>query len=155
MRVGRLRTAVSIAEIISALAVVVTLVYAVSELKRSRAMTSTDIETVLYDRMLEMDRLLVEADGFADIVIRVSEDPESLTSGERARYLAYEHIFFDAWEAAVQARKNSLMSQETFESWDDFFAADASRRPKLAWTGNLRFYGAEFIEYVEERVTRE
>lgn len=152
MRVGRLRTAVSIAEIISALAVVVTLVYAVSELKRSRALTSTSIETVLYDRMLEMDRLLVEADGFAGIVVRAREDPQGLASSELARYLGYEHIFFDAWEAAVQARNNSLMSEEMFESWDRFFAADASRRPKLAWTGNLRFYNADFIEYVEGRV---
>lgn len=155
MRVGRLRTAVSIAEIVSALAVVVTLVYAVSELKRSRAMTSTNIETVLYDRMLEMDRLLVEADGFAEILVRASGDPESLTASEQARYLAYEHIFFDAWEAAVQARKNELMSEEMFGSWDRFFAADASRRPKLAWAGNLRFYDAGFIEYVEQRVTWE
>ena len=153
MRVGKLRTAVSIAEIISALAVGVTLVYAVSELKRSRALTSTNIETVLYDRMLEMDRLLVEADGFADILVLARKDPERLTSGELARYLAYEHIFFDAWEAAVQARKDGLMSEEMFESWDHFFAADASRRPKLAWTGNLRFYDGEFIEYVEGRVT--
>ena len=137
------------------MAVVVTLVYAVRELKRSRAMTSTNIETVLYDRMLEMDRLLVEADGFAEILVRAGEDPESLTSSERVRYLAYEHIFFDAWEAAVQARRNRLMSEEMFDSWDRFFAADASRRPRLAWTGNLRFYDTEFIEYVEERVTWE
>jgi hypothetical protein len=155
MRAGKLRTAVSMAEIISALAVVVTLVYAVSELKRSRALTSTNIETVLYDRMLEMDRLLVEADGFADVVVRAREDPESLTSSERTRYLAYEHIFFDAWEAAVQARRSGLMSEAMFESWDDFFAADAARRPSLAWTGNLRFYDQEFIEYVEGRVTWE
>lgn len=152
MRVGKLRTAVSMAEIISALAVVVTLIYAVSELKRSRALTSTNVETVLYDRMLEMDRLLVEADGFADVQVRASEDPETLTPSELARYLAYEHIFYDAWEAAVQARMNNLMSDESFESWDRFFAADASRRPRLAWTGNLRFYNADFIEYVEKRV---
>lgn len=155
MRAGRLRTAVSLAEIISALAVVVTLIYAVSELKRSRALTSTNIENVLYDRMLEMDRLLVETDGFADILVRASEDPQSLTSSERARYLAFEHIFYDAWEAAVQARRNGLMSEAMFESWDSFFAADASRRPKLAWTGNLRFYTADFIGYVEGRVTWE
>jgi hypothetical protein len=105
--------------------------------------------------MLEMDRLVVEGDAFADILLRASEDPESLTSSERTRYLAFEHIFFDAWEAAVEARKNDLMSEATFESWDRFFATDASRKPKLAWTGNLRFYGAEFIEYVEERVTWE
>lgn len=76
MRATTLRTVVSVAEIISALAVVLTLLYAVGELKRSRAMTSTDLETMLYDRMLEMDRLVIEADGFADVLVRAREHAE-------------------------------------------------------------------------------
>jgi len=152
MRTSRLHTAVSIAEIVSALAVVVTLIYAVSELKRSRAVASTGIETILYDRMLEMDRLVVEADGFADLLVRARAHPEGLDAGEQARYLAYEHIFFDAWEAAVEAHDNQLIGAESFRSWDEFFAADAARRTKFAWTGNLRYYGADFIDYVERRV---
>jgi len=155
MRASRLRTAVSIAEIVSALAVVATLLYAVSELKRSQALASTDIETVLYERMLEMDRLVVENDDFAQVLVRAHEDPESLTPAERARYLAFEHIFYDAWEAAVAARAADLMSEAAFESWDGWFAADAARRPQLGWTGNRRNYQPEFIEYVEGRVNRE
>lgn len=151
MRASRLRTAVSIAEIVSALAVVATLLYAVSELRRSQALASTDIETVLYERMLEMDRLVVENDDFAQILVRAREDPERLTPGDSARFLAYEHIFYDAWEAAVAARAADLVSEAAFESWDGWFAADASRRPRLGWTGNRRYYEAEFIEYVEGR----
>jgi hypothetical protein len=152
MREGRLRTVVSIAEIISALAVVVTLIYAVSELKRSQLLTSSNIETILYDRMLELDRLTVEAEGLAEILTRAHADPESLNPVERARFLAFEHIFYDAWEAAVEAWKSDLMDEETFRSWDDYFAADAARRTKLAWTGNLRHYNGGFIDYVEFRV---
>jgi len=152
MREGRLRTIVSIAEIISALAVVVTLVYAVSELKRSQLLTSSNIETVLYDRMLEMDRLTVEADGLAEILTRAYDDPESLNPVERARFLAFEHIFYDAWEAAVEAWKSDLMDEETFRSWDDYFAADAAPRTRAAWTGNLQYYNGDFVDYVESRV---
>ena len=50
----------SLAEIISAFAVVLTLLYGVSELKRSRALTSTNVESVLYERMTDMDRLVAE-----------------------------------------------------------------------------------------------
>ena len=155
MRQSRLRTAVSVAEIVSALAVVATLLYAVGELKRSQALASTDIETVLYERMLEMDRLVVENDDFARILVRTRADPESLTQGDRARFLAFEHIFYDAWEAAVSARSSDLMSEEAFESWDGWFAADAARRPQFGWTGNRRNYQAKFIEYVERRVSWE
>jgi len=155
MRASRLRTAVSIAEIISALAVVATLLYAVSELKRARALASTDIETILYGRMLEMDRLVVENGDFAQIVVRAREDPESLTPADRARYLAYEHIFYDAWEAAVAGRASDLMSEAAFASWDGWFAADAARRSRLGWTGNRRNYQPEFIEYVEGHLNRD
>lgn len=153
MRSGTLRTAVSVAEIISALAVVATLIYAVGELKRSRATTSGDVETILYERMLEMDRLLVEGDGFADLVVRAAEAPESLTTAERTRYLAYEHIFYDAWETAVAAHGNGLITPDAFEEWDGWFAADAARRPRFAWTENRRNYNSSFIEYVERRVS--
>jgi len=153
MREGRLSRAVSIAEIVSALAVVATLIYAVSELKRSQAQTSTNIETILYDRMLELDRLLIEAPDLADIVVRAEEQPDNLSPTERRRYLAYEHVFFDAWEAAVEAWKRGLMDQETFDSWDVYFARDAARKPMFAWTDNLRYYNGAFVQYVEERVT--
>lgn len=152
MRASRLRTAVSVAEIVSALAVVATLVYAVGELKRGQVTTSADIETVLYDRMLEMDRLLVESPDFAEIVVRAAEDPGDLTTAERVRYLAYEHIFYDAWEAAVVAHDDDLMSEGSFAEWDEWFATDAARRPLMAWTENRRNYNPGFIEYVEARV---
>ncbi len=155
MRASRLRTAVSVAELVSALAVVATLLYAVGELKRSRALASTGIETLLYERMLEMDRLVVENADFAQVLVRAREDPVSLTPGDRARYLAYEHIFYDAWEAAVAARAADLMSEAAFESWDGWFAADAARRPELGWSGNRQNYGTEFIDYVEGHVNRE
>jgi hypothetical protein len=153
MRKGSLRTAVSIAEIVSALAVVATLIYAVGELKRSRATTSIDIETVLYERMLDMDRLLVSSDGFADVVARAATDPGSLTDAERVRYVAYQHIFYDAWETAVAARQNDLINQDAFDEWERWFIADAARRPKFAWTENRRNYNPDFIDYVESRVS--
>jgi hypothetical protein len=155
MRRSSLRTAVSVAEILSALAVVLSLLYAVTELKRSRALTSTDIETILYDRLFEMDRIVAEGAGFADILVKASDDANSLSRVERTRYLAYEHIFYDSWEIAREASQNGLLDPEQFEAWDNWFAADAVRRPKLGWTGNIRFYNPEFIEYIESRVTWE
>jgi hypothetical protein len=88
---------VSVAEIISAFAVVLTLLYGVSQLKRSRALTSTNVESVLYERMTDMDRLVAEGGGLAEIPARTADDAATLTPGERARYLAYERIFYNSW----------------------------------------------------------
>jgi hypothetical protein len=47
MRRISLQTAVSLAEIASALAVVISLIYAANEFRRSRALTSTDVQTLI------------------------------------------------------------------------------------------------------------
>jgi hypothetical protein len=149
---SRLSRIATVAEIVSALAVVATVIYAVGELNQSRARGNTDVETVLYARILEMDRLLVEVDGLADMVMRASEDPASLTPLERRRYLAYEHIYYDTWEVAVKARQNGLMAGSTFNGWNAWFAEDAARRPRFGWTENHRYYDSAFIDYVEKLV---
>jgi hypothetical protein len=93
-------------------------VYAVSELKRARALSSTDLETMLYGRMLEMDRLVAENDDLADIVLRATSDPQSLDTRERTRYLAFEHIFYDSWEAALEASQSGMIDSEQFADWE-------------------------------------
>ncbi|NIR49915.1 MAG: hypothetical protein GWN55_00675 [Phycisphaerae bacterium] len=69
MRRISLQTVVSLAEIVTALAVVLSLVYAANEFRRSRNLTRTDLQTIVYDRMLEMDRLLIENEEIADILV--------------------------------------------------------------------------------------
>jgi hypothetical protein len=49
--------------------VVFTLLYAVSEWKRTRALTSTDLEVMLYGRILERDLLIAESGELADLVL--------------------------------------------------------------------------------------
>jgi hypothetical protein len=60
--------------------------------KRCRSLTSTSIESILYERMADMDRLVAEGGGLAEILVRIRDDPPTLTAGEHARYLAYERL---------------------------------------------------------------
>lgn len=83
-----------------------------------------------------MDRLVAEAGGLAEILVRVDDDPATLTAGERARYLAYERIFYNSWEAAREAWQSGLMDAHQFEAWDGWFAQEAARRPHIGWTEN-------------------
>jgi hypothetical protein len=154
MRRINLQYAVSIAEIVSALAVVVTLLYMASEFRRSRTLTSTDVETLLYDRMLEMDRLQIEADGLADVLARAVEGSESLTSVDSARFLAHEHVFYDSWELAWAAHQDGILEESTWVDWDSWFALEAGRRPEFGWEGNKRNYGQDFVQYVDQRAQR-
>ena len=95
MRRLSLESAVSLAQVVSAFVMVFTLLYAVSEWKRTVDYTTQDLENYLGQRFLEMDLLLAESDKLADIVLRAGSDPKNLTPPERARFLAYENIFYN------------------------------------------------------------
>jgi hypothetical protein len=73
MRRLSLETAVSLAQLVSAFVLVFTLLYAVSEWKRTVDYTTQDLEYNLYGRLLEMDLVLTRADqpGLLGVVQRL------------------------------------------------------------------------------------
>jgi len=152
MRKISLQTVVSLAEIVTAVAVVVSLLYAASEFKRSQTLTSTDVETILYDRMLEMDRLLIENQDLADTTVAARDQPENLTPADKTRFLAYEHIFYDSWELAWTAQQDGVLDEKAWDDWNRWFVEEAKRRSAFGWTGNRKNHGADFIRYVEAQV---
>jgi len=95
MKKPKLDTVVSIAEIISSLAIIVSLIYVANEFQRSNTLTNRDVENIIYDRMLEMDRLIIENADLSKLVLKASNNPEQLETYEQLRYLAFEHIFYD------------------------------------------------------------
>ncbi|MCA9731792.1 hypothetical protein KC799_06670 [candidate division KSB1 bacterium] len=149
MRKINLQTIVSIAEIITALAVVVSLIYAANEFRRSQDLTSTDVQTIVYERMLQMDVLVIENKDIADIRIKAAKTPEKLTAADSSRFLAYEHIFYDSWELAWTAFNEGILKEGAWKDWNSWFVAEAKRRPALGWIGNRKNHGKEFVQYVE------
>ena len=139
----------SVVQILSALAVVGSLVYAVSEFKRSETLNSRDVENTLYQRMLEMDRLLIETPDLAEIVAQATNDPDGLSPEGRVRFLAYEHIFYDSWESAWYYHRDGVLEESAWRSWNTWFLGESKRRPLLGWTGNRQNTDSSFLEYVD------
>jgi hypothetical protein len=151
MRRLSLETAVSLAQVVSAFVMVFTLLYAVSEWVRIHDTTSQDLEYSLYDRLLQLDLLLADSDKLADIVLRAGSDPQSLTPPERSRFLAYENVFYNTWNALYDAREAGLIGASQYRLWEESFITETAHRPKFGWTENLRHYTPLFIQYIESR----
>lgn len=149
MQKPKLQIAVSIAEIISALAIVVSLVYAANEFKRSQTITSRDVENIAYTRMMELDRLLIENPEFVNIVTKAQKDSIRLTKEELIRYLAFEHIYYDSWETLWYYYHEGVMEEDAWGSWNEWFIADSKLRPKIGWEGNRKHFAGEFLEMVD------
>lgn len=139
-------------QILSAVLVVVSLVYVAIEVRQSVKLGSADVETEIYDRLYDMGRMIVESDGLAGIVLRAREDIGQLTPEERFRYAQYQLLFFDTWEFAAVQYDDGVLGAEDWVSWECWFIREARRRPPEAFEDNLRSYFDDFIKYVRENV---
>ncbi|UCF63720.1 MAG: hypothetical protein JSW33_14345 [bacterium] len=149
MKKSRLSSVVSIAEIVSSLAIVVSLFYVAYEFKRSNTLTNRDVENIIYSRMLEMDRLIIERTDLAKLILKASGNSEKLTPDEKLRYLAFEHIFYDSWESAWYYHHEGILEKQNWDGWNSWFISETKNKPFLSWEGNRKNYSREFLEYVD------
>ena len=154
MKKMELKTVVSFAEIISALAIVVSLIYAVNEFKRSQTITSRDVENIAYTRMMELDRLLVENPDFVKIYTAALSNPATMKEEEMIRYLAFEHIYYDSWETLWYYYNEGVMDKDAWNSWNSWFVTDSKQRPVIGWEGNRKNYAGGFLEMVDDQLSR-
>jgi hypothetical protein len=151
----KLQTIASFGEIVSALAVVVSLLYAVYEIRRTQTLSSRDVDEVLFASVQASNTLLIESPILADIIVEANRDSEGLSEAERMRYLAFQHIFFDAWEIAWSYHVDGILSDDSWEEWNAWFSLEATRRPSFGWSENRHhFTGPAFLDHVDAIVTK-
>lgn len=150
MDTKRLQTYASFAEILAAIAIIVSLLYVATEYRQTRTMTSREADLVLFERGREANRLILENPDLAEIITIAENTPDALSRAQRLRYVTYQHDFFDAWEIAWGYHHDGILDAELWMEWNDWFAAQARQRPLFGWTANrANFTGAEFREHVD------
>ena len=149
MNKTKLAAIVSVAEIISSLAIVVSLIYVAYEFRRTDTLTNRDVENIIYNRMLQMDQLIIENPDLAEIIIKAANDSSKILPAEEKRYLAFEHIFYDGWESAWYYYQEDVLDKKFWDSWNSWFTDEAKRRPALGWQGNRKNYSGAFLAYVD------
>jgi hypothetical protein len=129
----RVQTYASIAEIISAFAIIVSLLYAGYEFRRSSTLTSSEAAAVLTERFRESNRLIIESPGLAEIVLAGRARSADLSEADRLRFQTFEREFFNSWEAAWLYHADGILDAPTWADLDKYFAVAAKRRPLEVW----------------------
>ena len=140
MNEKRLQAYASIAEVISAAAIVVSLLYAGYEFRRSNTITSLDADLLLYERVQEANRHVIETPGMAEILVMADTAPSRLSEADRLRFLAFQHGFFDTWEIGWYQYSEGILDDDAWGSWDAWFTSEAKLRPTFGWTENRRHF---------------
>lgn len=150
MKKSKLDKVVSIAEIVSSIAIIISLFYAAYQFKRSQTLTNRGVENILYERMSKMDQLIIENKDLAKLILKASANSEELTPDEKLRYLAFEHIFYDSWESAWYYHSEGILEKNNWEGWNSWFISESKNKPYLSWLGNRKNYNGDFLEYIDK-----
>ncbi len=149
----KLDTIVAISNIVSSLVLIVSIIILINEYKQSEIINEKTIENLVYDRMMEMDRMVVENSDLAEILTKAYQYPDSLSGADSIRYLAYEHVFYDSWETLWVGFQNGVVREETWNDWNDWYIREFKKKPQLSWQGNLEHFSTLFLDYLNSDVT--
>ena len=129
----KLNTWVAIAEVISAVAVVISLIYVGVEIRRSTLESDADIQAELLSYTVQRRYLLVESNDLSSVLVKGYADPSQLSPDEVLRFQSYIELFYVAWERAYISKDAGVFSEELFDAWDAWFVSVAERDPEFVW----------------------
>lgn len=146
----KLSSWVAIAEIISAAAVVISLIYVGLEIRRSTLESDADIQAELLSYTHQRRNLVIESGELASLLTKGYSDPSQLSPDEALRFQNYNELLYVAWERAYMTNAAGVFSDELFDAWNGWFLSIAESNPKFIWPKVRDSQGWDrlFIEHV-------
>jgi hypothetical protein len=159
MPTDNLKRWTAMAEIASAVAVVLSLIYVGYEIRRSTLESDADVQAELLSYSRDQRVLVVENGDLARVLTKGYADLAELTPEEALQFNNYVELHFVAWERAFMARESGVLSADNWAAWDEWFAATANRDPDFIWAkvrGTLRYkpflqHADSALEFTEPR----
>ncbi|SRR6056297_309953 len=148
----KLKIWVSIAEIVSAVAVVLSLVYVGLEIRRTTLESDADVQAELLSYTTQRRYLVIESSDLSPILTKGYADPDSLTPAEALRFQAYIELHYIAWERAFYTYNAGVFSTDIFHEWNEWFVSVAENEPDFVWprVRDSQNFGEPFVRHIDK-----
>jgi len=148
----KLNTWVAYAEVISAVAVVISLIYVGVEIRRSTLESDADIQAELLSYTLQRRYLLIESSDLSSLLAKGYADPTRLSPNEKLRFQSYIELFYVAWERAYITTAAGVFSEELFDLWNVWFISVAESDPAFVWpmVRDSQGWHPDFVQHVNK-----
>ena len=145
----------SLAEIVGAIAVVITLIYIAKEIRQNSRALSMNALRDTTAQWNDWSNMLASSGDLADIVVKATKDYDSLSDAETLRYGGYVQSFFDNVESSRE-----LVVEHRVDHDLDIVESIVARRitdPGIVrwWQENTADYDDEFIAWIENIRTKQ
>jgi hypothetical protein len=143
---SRLSTFASLAEIVAALAVVVSLLHVASQVRRNTEATQAASYQAMVRASNEYLLSLASDATLADIVHRAKTDTASLTPAEGRRYFAYVRVFWRNMDNAYVQHERGVLADSEWEVYRGIACAALTRHPSWSWALHADSLSPGFVE---------
>lgn len=146
---------VAIAEIISAAAVVISLIYVGLEIRRTTLESDADIQAELLSYTHQRRYVVIESADLSSILAKGYADPSQLAPDELLRFQSYVELLYAAWERAYMTKEAGLFSEDLFAEWNSWFTSVAERDPAFVWpmVRDSQGWHPPFVKHVNEALS--
>ena len=142
----------SLGEFVSAIAVVVSLLYLAVQIRQNTsAVRSTSHQAVL-DAAQRIQTTLIQSPEMASLLTRANREYGSLTPEERVRFSAYAGQYFSTWQAAFLNHDRSLLDSETWRHMDALSVRHLGPALREFWRKERDTYVQAFRAHVDGAV---
>jgi hypothetical protein len=139
----------AIAEIVGAVAVVVSLLFVAFSLNRNTAILYANNEDFLY-QLQDDEWSDLAGDPQLAAVIAKFQNGEEFSASERIRYEAHINRMMNRWEMVYYRYREGLMTEQQWIDWDRSYRAGFSAVYPPEWWPDWRHgYGQEFANHID------
>jgi hypothetical protein len=141
----------SVAEITSALAVVVSLVYVGIQINQNTAAVKASTHQAMIDYGREQSEILVTDTTLAALVAKGEGDPSSLTPHERGQFYEFTTWRMAMWELSFLNYEIGLVDDEMWLAWDGYYRLLVFDKPGYMefWRDNRTAFHERFQNHVD------
>ena len=140
----------NIAEIIGAIAVVVSLVYVGYQIKQNTNAVRSSVHQSLIDHVTATEGLVLTDEHLAEILIKADSHASDLTPTERLRLEKYITLEFVNWENAFLNWRLGLLDDRVWRVWDRSNHPSPDMQSYFDfWSQNRGWFDESFAEYVD------
>jgi hypothetical protein len=141
----------SVAEIISAVAVVFSLLYVGYEISRNTEIMDSEQNLAIFESMRSWEQLLIVDEELADLYVRAPSEFETFSNTEQLQYRFFIAQYAGIWEQAFEGHQDHLIGTETWISWNNAFLPEI-RQVAVIWPEISLYYSGEFQQHMENEI---
>jgi len=139
----------AIAEIIAAVAVIISLVFVVQSINQNTAAVQSTNDNFMYELQYARTREIVSSPGMAEIYLKIRSG-EELTDVEQERFYWDKIQELSLWELGFNRNRDGLYDTDLWESWNRYYETEfTSQFPQEWWEESRSFYMQDFQDHVD------